>query len=286
MTTLGRYSMSSLKGHIVTAVNQAGVDESGNTGAITSFGLPGTGSVRPSMSSCHFNVHAAVYEDLSVYIGIDGCIADPVTKNNYPVIFIARADDWSWSWGSGSINIPSNSGSWSSTIDANDGSAAASPPAGYWGHGMSADDAASTGSPGRGWFVWNFSCGDPAADNSGGAGSGYKRVGLLTDFHGNDENQDGYIYLSGTGSYEMDNPTYPDPVMITIPGFLAFLDYFPFAVRKSGTWMSCNRDGGSTTIRKGGSWRDVKNIARGTGDNQAFIRSGSAWSVAPEIGDK
>ena len=278
--------MSALKGHIVTAVNQAGVDESGNRDAVTAFGLPGTGSTKPSMSSCHFNVHAAVYDDLSVYIGLDGCIADPVAKNDYPVIFIARADDWNWSWGGSSINVPSNSGSWTSTINAGDGSAAASPPAGYWGHGMTADAAATGSSTNRGWFVWNFSCGNPASDNSGGAGPGYKLVGSLTDFHGNDQNQDGYIYLSGTGSYQMDNPTYPDPVRITIPGFLAYLDYYPFAVLKSGSWKSCNREGGSTTIRKSGAWRDVKNVAVGTGDNHAFIRDGSSWTAAPEIGGK
>lgn len=279
--------MAQLRGHVNVRVDQAGEDESHIDNVTTCFALPGQGTIKASASSCHFNVHAAVYDDLSVYIGINGQISDPVTAAaGYSVRMCANPNDWDWVYTGGQLVGPTGAANWTATIDATDGSASRAPS---WASGQTANQASSWqggSATGKGWFIWNFSCGDPASDNSGGAGSGYMRAGLLTDFHGNDQNQDGYLYLGGTGTYSVNDPIYPDPIRITIPGFMAFLDYYPFAVRKSGQWMSCNREGGSTTIRKSGSWRDVKNVAVGEGNDNAFILSGGAWSVAPEIGAK
>ena len=93
------------------------------------------------------------------------------------------------------------------------------------------------------------------------------------------------MWIGGTGTYEAVNPNYPSPVWIKVPGFIEFLDYFPFAIRKSGTMQSCNRNGGSVKIRKSGSWRDVKNVAVGdSSKNKAFVRKSNQWKVAPKIG--
>lgn len=59
-----------------------------------------------------------------------------------------------------------------------------------------------------------------------------------------------------------------------------FPDYYPGARRTSGSWASCNRQGGSTRRREGGVWADVKN---GRDTNTAFRRAGS-WVPVPEYG--
>ena len=273
--------MAELRGHITVRVDQAGDDEAQSTDTTTAFGLPGSNGIPASMSSCHFDVHVAVYDDLSVYVGFNGQISDPVVEADYEVRMTVNPDDWAWQLSGGSLVGPSGATNWNDTIGAHSDTGGPS-----WAGGRTATQAAAwtTGGSPRRWFLWNFSCGNPSQQSP--AGSGYQYVGLLTSFHGNDQNQDGYLYIGGTGTYQLDDPLYPDPMRITVPGFLAFLDYFPWAIRKSGSWMSCNRSGGSLTIRKSGSWRDVKNIATGTGDNKAFYRQGSNWAVAPEIGAK
>lgn len=59
-------------------------------------------------------------------------------------------------------------------------------------------------------------------------------------------------------------------------------EFFPFAVIKGGQWMSCDRSGGFVGVRKGDTWRTVRN---GTvGGDQAFIKKGNNWRQAPRIG--
>lgn len=276
--------MSQLRGTVHVRLDQAGEDEAKDNNVRTCFGLPGNNGVQASMSSCHFDAYVAVYDDLSVYLGINGEISDPVVASHYEVILCVSPDDWEWQYYGGSLHGPSSN--WSADVQAYDGSGSNAPS---WAGGQSARDASRHPASGRtyGWFRWQFSCSStPNSDNASGAGNGYIYIGKLTDYHGNDQDQDGYIYLGGTGTYYVEDPLYPDPYRITVPGFMRFLDYYPFAVRKSGQWMSCNRSGGSTTIRKSGSWRDVKNVVVGQGNDHAFIRSGSSWEVAPEIGSK
>lgn len=62
------------------------------------------------------------------------------------------------------------------------------------------------------------------------------------------------------------------------------VEYFPFAIRRDGAWASANRAGGSTTIRKEGSFRSVLNSEASGYDNKGFYRSGGAWVRAPRIG--
>ena len=64
------------------------------------------------------------------------------------------------------------------------------------------------------------------------------------------------------------------------------LSYYPGAVRKSGRWMGCNRDGGGAFIRKSNSWRDVRNIPSESPDNDGLIRKSSKWVRAQRIGEE
>lgn len=278
--------MSKLMGHIDTVVNQAGDDEAQSTSVTTLFGLPGAGRKRASMSSVHFTVRTLVYDDMRCYMGFSGEISDAVAaSSSYPVQLNANASDWNWAYTGGHLVGPTGGAVWTADLNCTNGTGANAPS---WAGGKSAHDASQDkGSYTYGWFRWIFSYSDPPQTIAGtevDLPQGYKYIGQLTQFGGSGNKQDGIVYLGGTGSYSVNDPLYPDPLPITIPGFLQYLDYYPFAIRKSGTMQSANRTGGSTRIRKSGSWRDVKNVAAGTGNDKAFVRTGGSWVKAPKIG--
>lgn len=94
---------------------------------------------------------------------------------------------------------------------------------------------------------------------------GWFTVGNLEthfDWSDDEENFDGYIYFCGTAYYpsmSITSSTVAVPKRVTIPGLKRLLDYYPWAIRKSSTWMSCNRSGGYLKSREGSSWSDRKN---------------------------
>lgn len=100
----------------------------------------------------------------------------------------------------------------------------------------------------------------------------------------------GVMYVSVMGSYGVSNPVYANPAPILFPSsfdpHVFDVAYYPFAIRKDGSWKSANRTGGSTTIRKSSSWRDVKNHTEESeaGNNKGFYRSGGKWVKAPLLG--
>lgn len=100
----------------------------------------------------------------------------------------------------------------------------------------------------------------------------------------------GVMYVSIMGSYGVSNPVYANPAPILFPSsfdpHVFDVAYYPFAIRKNGSWVSANRTGGSTTIRKASSWRDVKNHTEESeaSDNKGFYRSGGKWVKAPLLG--
>ena len=239
--------MAALRGHAAVPINQS------SSNPPTCFGLPGLGGVKASWSNCAFTVHVAVYDDLNVYVGLNGAITDTVIASNYPVRMCVSPHDWDWHYTGTELVGPASA--WNATIDANNRN-----------------------------FRWAFSCGDPAADNASGAGPGYIHVGKLTDFGGSESNQDGYLFVGGTGSYTVNDPIYPDPVRVTVPGFLRYLDYFPGARRIGSDWKSCNRSGGYLQKHAGG-WVNRKNVAAGSGSNTVFVYK-DGWKTAPEIGSK
>lgn len=269
--------MAKLVGFKRVRIDQAGYDEANSNKAVTCFALPGTAGIKPSMSSVHMDVLVAVYDDYSVYVGFNGEISDPVIAANYESVMIVSSSSFYFAWQNSKVVAVGNNtkGEFRATVDAHNGSGSNAP---NWAAGRPAWSASGT----PGWYRWFFSCGDPGQSSPG---NGYIYVGRMQEFGANAQGHDGVLYIGGTGDYAMANPIYPSPLPITIPGFMEFLDYFPFAIRKSGTMQSCNREGGSVKIRKSGSWRDVKNVAVGdSSKNKAFVRKSDQWKVAPKIG--
>lgn len=97
------------------------------------------------------------------------------------------------------------------------------------------------------------------------------------------EDDDPYTYILG-GCWDWaaqdsnDVPAYK----LYVPGAIVFKDYFPFAIKHSSGWESCNREGGSVQMRESGSWTDKKNTA-GDETGTVYYRNGSSWSVCPKI---
>ena len=78
----------------------------------------------------------------------------------------------------------------------------------------------------------------------------------------NEENFDGWIYFCGTAYYDgwtFTNGATAVPMRVTIPGLKRLLNYYPWAIRKSTTWMSCNRPTGFLKSLENGAWSDRKN---------------------------
>lgn len=91
----------------------------------------------------------------------------------------------------------------------------------------------------------------------------FKAGNLEKDFVWDDdeENFDGWIYFCGTVYYwqPYTSNVVATPMKVTIPGLKRLMDYYPWAIRKSSTWMSCNRSGGHLKSRQGSTWDDRKN---------------------------
>lgn len=78
----------------------------------------------------------------------------------------------------------------------------------------------------------------------------------------NEENFDGWIYFCGSAYYngwKFTSSVTAVPMKVTIPGLKRLLNYYPWAIQKSGTWMSCNRASGFLKSLESGSWSDRKN---------------------------
>lgn len=261
-------------------VDQAGYDESGGANNSTCFGLPGSGGRAASMSSCHFTVYLAVYDNDFVYITIGGQISDPVSGYNpYDVKLVVSASQFSWVNNGGRLSNTAGVDYATAAIDATDGSASAAP---YWASGKTAYEASYSKYSTLGWFVWNLPSAPAApSDAYPDTSSGWKLIGHLSDFGAGPDGVNGQVWISGTGTYSLDDIVGPIPVAVTVPGFIVKpVDYYPFAIRK-GSWASANREGGCTQIRKT-SWRDAKN-SEGDGTNAAFNRSGGNWVKAPKL---
>ena len=264
--------MANLEGYIKVRIDQPGEDEAGNDNVVTCFGFPGSGGHNSSPSSCHFDVYIAVYDDESVWAGVNGQISDSIVQSDYPSILCFSPNDWAWKWQNGYLVGPD--ANISATIVVNDGSGAAAPS---WAGGRTAASY-GTASP-AGWYKWNLSCGVPGQTSPG---SGYVNIGTLTDFHGSTTNQDGT--WRGRSS---ERPTVLMAHYDVVPAGGEGWDEPPFdAVLKDGVWMSCDRQGGSTTMRDGDGWRDVKNVKQGVGDDHGFYLADGTWVKAPEIGEK
>lgn len=274
--------MAVRKQFIKTWIDQKGVDEAKDQDVVTCFGLPGSGGAMASMSSCHFEVKVAVYDNEKVYIGINGQVSDPViAADDYDVTMVISPKAFTYGPGgepsAGTVYKKAR-------VDASNGSAANAPT---WASGMTAYDASFYPLSGAdyGWFKWDMGAADALEYSEPTEDMGYKYIGPLSQFGADSEGKNGAVYICGTGTYPMNNPVYPTSFKVTVPGFITpavISDYYPFAIRKFNAWASANRSGGSTTIRKSSSWRDVKNYENDS-SVQGYYRSGGKWVRAPKF---
>ena len=234
---------------VSASINQDASHNYGTGVAPTCFGLPGSGTQKASYCTVHLNITCKAMDNGHLYLDCNGSITQKVVANSgYTYTFGCRNADWAW------------------------GGNPLTPPSGYYHIQDGSVDVVADGTPGyRGQFQVDIN--KVNVD-----------LGPLSDWGASITGQDGIIWFSGTGTYTVKDPIYPDPIAITVPGFVQLFDYFPFAVRKGGVWKSCNRSGGGSYIRKGGSWRDLKN-SNGTGESDAYYRSGGSWIKTPKIGE-
>lgn len=212
----------------------------------TSFGLPGYGTGRAKFTNTDYTVYVRVYEDLSVQVRCAGTFTCPDVLANY----------------------------YPSILVTNPSAFSFSVSGGHLSYPASASVMAEANiDANSGAYTWTFD-------------SGWKDAGKLTDYGGSDTGTDGYIYVGGTGTYQLDDPVYPTPVRVTVPGFLKYLGFYPWARYGDGVYKSCNRTGGSLTLRRGSIWRDVRNNDKDHSVDQAHYRQGNAWVHCKEIGQK
>lgn len=238
--------MATLKGSYPFSINQS---ETGRT----IFGLPGQGTGNSTYLNVDLDGTMKVYDDGTVRMDVSGRIwHDLLLSNDYPVILVVCPHDWNWTWNSDDANVPSGGHVISRAI-------------------VNVPQTTNADGRWRGDFEWNINVSNVD-------------LGDLEDYAASRQGTDGAAWFSGTGDYYVNDPIAPDPMKITIPGFLEYLDYYPFAVYAGGSWKSANRDGGDTKVYVGSSWRDVKNVEAGTGTDQGQWYNGSSWQKAPKIG--
>lgn len=61
-------------------------------------------------------------------------------------------------------------------------------------------------------------------------------------------------------------------------------NYYPWSVRKSGSWKSCNRSGGSYNMRSGGAWKGLKNSENTADTQHGVYRKNNGWQRLPKFG--
>lgn len=59
--------------------------------------------------------------------------------------------------------------------------------------------------------------------------------------------------------------------------------YRPWAIRKSGSWASCNRSGGALGIRKNGAFRTIENDEVYDTNDHAWIKKNGIWRKSAKL---
>lgn len=60
--------------------------------------------------------------------------------------------------------------------------------------------------------------------------------------------------------------------------------YYPWSVRSGNDWKSCNRSGGSFSMRQNNAWTGLKNEQNGYGTQHGFYRNNNGWQRLPKFG--
>lgn len=230
----------------------------GNLSVRTSFALPGW-MLPPTYVNENYVIRCRVMDDLSVEVCFKGgsTFWQTVRNNDYSVRFVASKWYWNWSYSGDRYAIfPSDAVSIADAV-IRVGNA----------DGIHESE-----------FRWN-----PTPDR-------WVRVCSLGDL-GYDPSSpnNAYLWVGGTGTYQVTGPIYPSPIRITIPNIRQYMNYYPFAVRQ-GLFLSCNRAGGYVkrlTDVNSRTWSDVKNANNHDPNNsKAFERNAgnNGWDVSPKTG--
>lgn len=241
--------MAEVMAQVSARIDQSAPNYGTNVPA-TCFGLPGNAGLKASYCNVHLQITCKAMDNGHLYLDCSGTIDQKVVASpGYSYTFGCRSQSWSWSGGS-------------------------SRPPGYIAIQDGSVDVSADGTPGgRGQFQININ-------------KSNIDMGSLESWGASITGNDGVIWFSGTGTYEVQDPTWPVPVAITVPGFIKLFDYFPFAVRKGSAWKSCNRTGGGSYVMKSGSWRELKNSREGGSRADATFRSGGSWKTTPLTGEE
>lgn len=82
-----------------------------------------------------------------------------------------------------------------------------------------------------------------------------------------------------------ENPRDVDPVVFPITDIIT--DFRPWAIRKSGTWVSLDNEGYHFKIRQGGKWIDTPKYQNANAENEGSsrIRHSGKWYSQSKVGE-
>ena len=250
--------------------------ELGNKDAASCCGVPGQ-DLAPAYIYANFGLKLAVDTNHNVYASPSGGY---VTQTG--MINTGGGEDLSWR-----VYLIAGASAWTQTFDGDWWQAQASDASFYNAVWLT---QTGTGLTGRTDFP---SVADPTTDADALA-KGFKKLPWTLDQLEQTTTEEGGVQTI-TGKCHLLCPVlyaaWPtDPITLSSMSFdvdiTNLLSYYPGAIRKSGKWMGCNRNGGGAFIRKSSSWRDVRNIPSESPENDGLIRKSGKWVRAQRIGEE
>lgn len=215
--------------------------------------LPGSGLTAAYME-CNFGVKITVEDDLATYCSINGGYVrqSGIVGSNFPCWLWCEDHDW------GGTITDENKGDW-------------------------IDDPqcflrfTQTKPAEKGDLRYNFS----AASGRG------TYIGQLDNFVWESETSGtGYVWIGGSAIYDSADITDPIAVIskrIAIEGLRDLLTYYPWSIKKGGSYASCNRTGGSLKKRRGSTWVERKNTeSSDASKSTVFKRKSGLWVRCPK----
>ena len=251
--------MSLILGYVNTHVEHD--DTAGSPGALPGQNLPAR------YLYADFWILSAVTADLRTYIGINGgrMWAAGIHPADYPVLLAANRDTWGWSWSGDDVVYPSSA----VRLD--------------YRHIEVGSDRS---------FEWNLPDVDEEnlpegtdVDDAIMESHGMHYIGQLDELGYNPEqDNDAFIYVSGTGDYAVTDPIYPEPARVYLPHLRQqFLNWRPLAALYGETWYSCNHEEHASKIRRAGSFEELIN-SRDESNQHAWYLSDGSWEVLEKVG--
>lgn len=227
----------------------------GNTKESSSFGLPGSGLTSAYMR-CEFGVKITVEDDLGAYCSINGgqLTQTDIVGSSFP----------SWLW--------CEDHAWEGEINNDNKQDWMNDPQCFYRFTQTKDAA-------KGQLQYSF----PGAGSDRGV-----YIGQLTNFVWESETSGtGYVWIGGSAIYDsssITDPIYVVGLKVPVPGLRELLNYYPWAIRKGQSYVSCNRAGGLVQARKGGSWVDRKNTQSADfSKSTVFQRKSGIWTPSPKF---